>query len=170
MDPPGTLVASPTRVSRPQRVDGFSYVGVIRYFLTTCTHDRSPRFVDTDVAAETMKQFRRTAALEGFAILAYCLMPDHAHFLVEGLRDDADFRRFVKLAKQRSGGIHARRHPGERLWQEGYFDRVLREDDDLKSFARYIVGNPVRGNLVSSPSEYPYVGSDVWPIDELIEA
>ena len=72
-----------------------------------------------------MEQFRRTALLERFAILAYCLMPDHVHLLVEGLTDTSDLTRFAKMAKQRSGGIYRRRF-GKRLWQEGYFERVLR--------------------------------------------
>ena len=115
-----------------------------------------------------MMQFRRTATLEAFAILAYCLMPDHAHFLLEGLRESSDFRRFARLAKQRSGGVHARAGKGH-LWQEGYYDRVLREHEDIKGIARYILENPVRARLVSTPVEYPYLGSDKWSLSELLE-
>ena len=54
-------------------------------------------------------------------------MPDHVHLLIEGVTESADFLRFVKLAKQRSGAAYALTS-GERLWQKGYYDRVLRKD------------------------------------------
>ena len=110
-------------------------------------------FADPEVACRTLEQFRRTAAIEQFEILAYCLMPDHAHLLVEGMSATSDLRRFAKMAKQRSGGVH-RRRCGQRLWQEGYFERVLRDRDDVRSIARYIIENPLRAGL----SNYPYVG------------
>jgi REP element-mobilizing transposase RayT len=56
-------------------------------------------------------------------------MPDHAYLLVEGLAHDSDLRCFAKMAKQRSGGVYRRRW-GQRLWQEGYYERVLRDEDD----------------------------------------
>lgn len=94
-------------------------------------------------------------------------MPDHAHLLVEGLDDSSDLRRLAKLMKQHSGAAHAMR-TGQRLWQEGYYDRVLRQEEDAKYVARYILDNPVRAGLAKSPGEYPYLGSDVWTLEELL--
>jgi len=100
-------------------------------------------------------------------MLAYCFMPDHLHLLVEGVTAAADLRRFVKLAKQRSGAAHAlQKH--EPLWQEGYFERVLRAEDDAKGIARYILNNPVRGSLVENPMDYPHMGSDIWELRDLL--
>jgi REP element-mobilizing transposase RayT len=156
-------------MSRPKRLDGFNYVGRYRYFLTFCCRERLSVFRDAQIAEQTLAQFRRTSTLEEFAILAYCLMPDHAHLLVEGLCQDSDFKRFAKMVKQRSGGAYARtRHA--RLWQEGYYERVLREEDDARALARYILNNPVRAGLVESPEEYSFIGSDVWSLAELLES
>jgi putative transposase len=96
-------------------------------------------------------------------------MPDHGHFLIEGVKENSDFKRFCKLAKQRSGGVPAHRHGGP-LWQEGYYDRILREGDDALAVARYLLNNPVRAGLVAAPAEYPYLGSDRWTVAELIDA
>jgi REP element-mobilizing transposase RayT len=109
------------------------------------------------------------AVSEQFAILAYCLMPDHAHLLVEGLNDSSDLQHFVKMAKQRSGGDY-RRRSNKRLWQEGYFDRVLRDEEDARDFARYIINNPVRAALVTSPLDYAHLGSTLWTVEELVES
>jgi putative transposase len=156
-------------VSRPRRIAGFSYLGPHRYFLTCCARSRQPAFRDQTTVEETLEQFRRTAAEQGFAILAYCVMPDHIHMLVEGARADSDLRRFVKVSKQHSGAAYALRN-AEPLWQEGYYERVLREEDDSKSIARYILNNPVRAGFVEHPLEYPHSGSDRWTMAELIES
>ena len=153
-------------MSRPKRLPHVSYVGKARYFLTFCVRDRREAFKDADRAQSALTQFQHTAAKQRFAILAYCLMPDHAHLLVEGLDEKSDLRRFAKLAKQRSGAIH-KRTTGERLWQDGYFERVLRDDDSGRESARYIVNNPVRKALVATPRDYPHVGSSSWTIEEL---
>ena len=156
-------------MSRPRRLDTFSYQGLARYFLTFCTHQRREVFQSGKIAKMTIEQFRATAVREEFVILAYCLMPDHAHLLVEGTTDQSDFRRFTKLAKQRSGAAYALTAT-QRLWQKGYYERVLRRDDDARIIARYILENPVRAGLVRAPNEYAYLGSDVWSVDELIDS
>jgi REP element-mobilizing transposase RayT len=165
----GTSLAIERRVSRPRRIDGFSYVGFERYFLTICTRDRREVFRDDTVVATTLCHVRRIAAEERFTVLAYCLMPDHAHFLVEGQSEGSDFCRFVKRAKQHSGAAYAVRCK-QPLWQEGYHERVLRRETDAREVARYLLWNPVRAGLVPSPAEYPYLGSDVWSVQELLES
>jgi putative transposase len=155
-------------MARPRRLPGFPYVGCHRYFLTTCTYQRHPTFRDHDAATKTIAQFLETAKAEQIEVLAYCFMPDHAHLLVEGLAAFADFRRFVKNAKQQSGAAYALTAK-RRLWQKGYHDHVLREDEDPREIARYIIANPVRAGLVESPDQDPYSGSSRWSIRELME-
>ena len=74
----------------------------------------------------------------------------------------------MKCAKQRTGQAYAAavHRP---LWQPGYFDRVLRKDDDVLAAARYIVWNPVRAGVVATPADYPHLGSEVWSLDDLSE-
>jgi len=54
------------------------------------------------------------------------------------------------------------------LWQEGYYERVLRVSEDARWVARYIMGNPVRAGLAQTPDQYPFSGSDVWTIPEIL--
>ncbi len=150
-------------VSRPRRLDAFSYLGPYRYFLTCCCRLRRRSFEISATVDETVDCFLIAAASEGFAVLAYCLMPDHAHWLVEGTTDAADFRQFVKMAKQRSGAAFAARHRAA-LWQEGYYERVLRNEESSRDVARYIVENPVRAGIVANARAYPSVGSGVWSV------
>jgi putative transposase len=153
-------------MSRPRRLPGCTYRGPGRYFLTFCTNDRHAAFCDGDVAAAVIAQFRRTAKKTEFALLAYCLMPDHAHLLVEGTSAAADLRSFAARAKQTTGQTYARR-ARRLLWQERYYERVLRADEDARAVARYILENPVRAGL-RTPAEYPHLGSDVWNLEDLL--
>ena len=155
-------------VARPQRLGAFDYIGRHRYFVTFCTLNRRPLFDDADLVASILSHFLAQAARFGCAILAYCFMPDHVHLLIEGLADDADMRAFVAIAKQKSGFDFAARD-GHRLWQKGYYERVLRDEEPTANIIRYIVANPVRSRLVIEPAEYPFWGSGVQTRDELTE-
>jgi REP-associated tyrosine transposase len=124
-------------------------------------------FLDRAVAAMVVRQILLAAARFEFAVLAYCLMPDHAHLLVHGRSEHADLRRFAKRTKQSSGQRY-QRGANEPLWQEGYYDRVVRPEEDLSGIARYIIENPVRVGLVESPIDYPFVGSELWSVEEII--
>ena len=152
---------------RPPRLEGFSYVGLRQYFLTICTHERLRHFTSETLVRDVYAQFLRTGRENGIAILAYCFMPDHVHLLVEAARDDADLEAFVATAKQRAAYI-ARQWIRGRLWQPGYFDRILREEDDVFAVARYVLNNPVRAGLVDAPEEYPFLGSEVLTTNDLI--
>jgi REP-associated tyrosine transposase len=94
-------------------------------------------------------------------------MPDHLHLFVEALHEHSDFRRFAKMSKQRSGASHALSRK-ERLWQEGYWEKVLRLDEDPRPVVRYVFENPVRANLVRTPRDYPFLGSDVWNLTDIL--
>lgn len=154
---------------RPQRLGGHDYIGPQRYFLTLCTFERHRHFVDEPVVILVYEQFLRTALLNEFAILAYCFMPDHLHLLVEGTAERSNLPPFVALAKQRAAFV-VRRALRRRLWQPGYFERVLRDGDDSFAVARYIVQNPVRAGLIGSPALYPFTGSSILTRDQLLES
>jgi REP element-mobilizing transposase RayT len=91
-------------------------------------------------------------------------MPDHVHLLNEGRSDAADLQKFMKSWKQATGFEYAKHNRGRRLWQVGFFDRVLRSDESTEACARYILANPVRAGLVRSVDEYPFAGpKGIWP-------
>jgi putative transposase len=114
-------------------------------------------FDNPELVAEVLTEIRRAAETERFQVLTYCFMPDHLHLLVEGATDDADLQCFIKRWKQRTAFKYARAR-GRRLWQVGYFDHVLRSDEDTYRHALYILGNPIRAGLARTIGEYPYAG------------
>ena len=153
----------------PYRADGFRYRGRHRYSLTMCTHQRQRTFRSTMIVNRVLYHLKQAVAGAGFEITAYCFMPDHLHLLTEGLSEDADLRRFVHEFKQRSA-FEYKRATGQPLWQPRYHDHVLRDDEATKSVAGYIIQNPVRAGLVEDPRRYPFLGSEVYAMEDLLES
>jgi len=154
---------------RPRRLRGFDYVGQHRYFLTLCTLSRQQVFRDTKVVTPVLEELLRTARECAFAVLAYCFMRDHLHALAEGTADHANLRTFLKRFRQRAT-IAVRPVVDGPLWQEGYFERVLREEDTTLDVIAYILQNPVRAGLVDNPGVYPFSGSSLVDIGKLLDA
>ena len=153
--------------NRPHRLKIFDYLGCYRYFLTFCTNFRANLFVESEVVELVLSQFLRAAGDEDFSVLAYCFMPDHVHFLVQGNSDASDGRRLIKLGKQYAGYAYSIKYR-KKLWQPWGYERVLRDDEAGVGVARYIVENPVRAGLASTVAEYPFVGSQVYQLKDLI--
>jgi REP element-mobilizing transposase RayT len=82
-------------------------------------------------------------------------MPDHLHLLLEGRFTTSDFRSTMTLLRQRTAIAFHKYH---RLtpWQHGYYERVLRADEETEIVAGYIVANPVRAGLVNRIEDYPF--------------
>jgi putative transposase len=124
------------------------------YLLTINTRDREPIFQDFPSGRVVVNQFR-CAQDQGFAnSLAWVVMPDHFHWLIElrqgslgGLvqRTKSLTTKAVKLSTGRSVSI----------WQRGFHDRALRREEDLVKVARYVVANPLRAGLVERLGDYP---------------
>jgi REP element-mobilizing transposase RayT len=95
-------------------------------------------------------------------------MPDHVHLLVEGTSADADAKAFIARAKQYSGFYYRQEH-GATLWQRYGYEHTLRDEELTLVVARYILENPVRAGLVQRVEDYPFAGSLVYSLSELLE-
>ena len=82
-----------------------------------------------------------------FRITEFIVMPDHVHFIAVAEQNDAkqialgSFVHYLKSAISRS--VHESK-PGVALWQKGYFDHVIRNEEDYERIAEYIASNPTR--------------------------
>ena len=139
--------------NRLPRLSGLSYRGKYLYFLTVGVYRHRPVFHDVQVGREVIEQLLRCASRFDFEVLAYCVMPDHVHALLRGTSEESDFRRMVHSWKQRTG-FDWKRKKRERLWRDGYHERVLSPDEPCDAIIDYMVENPVRAGLVTEATEY----------------
>ena len=156
-----TLVCSPRGMHRPRptRLHDFPYVGKYHYSLCFVTNARRRVFESQALANAAIVQIQKTCELELFLVLAYCVMPDHIHLILQGLADTSDLRHCVKLTKQRVEHVARREFDIRGLWQKGYYERVLRSRHAVEDAVRYVLENPVRARLATSIGEYPLS----WP-------
>ena len=152
----------------PEHLRTFGYIGLYRYSLRFSTHAQRQIFTCREVVDLILEQFSRSATEQQFAILAYCFMPDYVHLLVEGQAETSDCKRFIARAKQYSGFYYLKQYR-DRLWQRYGFERVLRNEEITMVVARYILANPVRGGLVDRVEDYPFSGSLVYTLQQLLE-
>ncbi|KAA0950351.1 MULTISPECIES: transposase [unclassified Pseudomonas] len=123
------------------------------YLLTAVTHQRQPAFKDWRMGRLVVNEFRRAEEDGKATSVAWVVMPDHFHWLIE--LHNGDLPKLMQATKSRSArAINKARGLHETLWQKGYFDRALRREEDLKAMARYIVGNPLRAGIVDHIGEY----------------
>ncbi|UYP82423.1 REP-associated tyrosine transposase [Pseudomonas asiatica] len=130
------------------------------YLLTTVTHQRKPLFHDLHHARLVIHQLRQSDQEHACRSLAWVLMPDHLHWLIElkGTTLGTLMRRF----KSRSSLVlHQAGVEQDPVWQPGYQDRALRREESMVHVARYIVANPLRAGLVRSVRDYPHWDA-VW--------
>jgi putative transposase len=151
---------------RPPRLPDSEYIGAVRIFLTMCTFERHQYFTATAAVEIVLRQLLRTATDDAVEIIAYCFMPDHFHALVTGIAETSHLRRFIERFRQRSG-FRYRQAFGTRLWQEGYFDRSLRREDDTFEVVSYVMANPVRAGLCTTAVDYPFIGSSRYSLKEI---
>jgi len=154
---------------KPERLTTSDYVGPHRYSLRYCTHCRRPLFVEEPVVTLVLSQISRAAVEHQFAVIAYCFMPDHMHLLIEGQSEASDCKRFISRSKQYSGYYYSKQFQGV-LWQRYAFEHVLRDEELMPIVARYILENPVRAGLAREVLQYPFVGSLVYDLRELLES
>jgi putative transposase len=152
---------------RPPRLPDAAYIGPVRIFFTMCTFHRRTSFVSRAAFESAYGQLVRTADECAVEIIAHCFMPDHLHMLMAGLTESSDLKQCADLFRRRAGRAY-RRLRRERLWQEGYFDQSLRETDATFDVVCYILANPVRAGLCARPSEYEFMGSSRYAIEDLL--
>jgi len=97
----------------------------------------------------------------GVETLAYTVMPDHVHWLIQ-LCGQASLSQVLHSLKSVSAH-RLNHHLGRtgRFWQAGFHDHALRREEAVIDAARYIIANPLRAGLVGSVGDYPHWDA-VW--------
>ena len=81
----------------------------------------------------------------------FLLMPDHGHALLSFPPSGKSLKLVVEKWKEWTAkeiGV---------VWQRGFFEHRLRQDESRREKADYILRNPVRKKLVERPEDWPFV-------------
>ena len=87
-------------------------------------------------------------------ILAYCLMPNHFHFVLWSYVD-GDISRWVHwLLTAHTKRHHRIKGTSGRIWQGRFKAFPIQQDGHLLTVMRYVERNPLRANLVQSAADW----------------
>jgi putative transposase len=126
------------------------------YLLTTVTYNRGKLFRKLEPARILVWEMRRLHEAGFVSSYAWVIMPDHLHWLLQ-LREDHTLPEVVKMLKARSALLINRSQNSQgHIWQKGYHEHALRDEENLTDAARYIITNPVRSGLVADERDYPH--------------
>ncbi|WP_457967995.1 transposase [Pseudomonas sp. R4-84] len=124
------------------------------YLLTTNTAERKPVFQNVALGRLVVKQFRCAQDKKWAKTLAWVVMPDHFHWLVQ--LQQSSLQQLMQKTKSLSAqAVNRATESRGSLWQPGYHDRALRREEELIIMARYVVANPLRAGLVKRLGDYP---------------
>ncbi len=89
-------------------------------------------------------------------MLAWVLMPDHAHWLLQ--LGECDELASIVMRLKSASARRAHRVIGKTgsLWSRAYHDHAVRKEEDLRAIARYIVCNPIRAGITRHIGNYPF--------------
>jgi putative transposase len=107
---------------------------------------------DYGVYLDLIGQAARRAGTE---VWAYCLMPNHVHFIMAPAHQGGLRAAFAEAHRRYTGRINARLRQTGHLWQ-GRFGSVVMDERHLLAAARYVAMNPVAAGLVAAPQDWPW--------------
>jgi putative transposase len=143
------------------RLSHFDYSRVGTYFVTACTQNRecllgeviedgkvrlSPAGRTVEWTWNDLPRYYPHVLLDAFVV-----MPNHVHGILVLKELEPRPRRqalseVVRAFKSFSARrINKRRStPGLPVWQRNYYERVIRDEDEMAAVRRYIIENPLR--------------------------
>ena len=146
-------------VRKQNRLPDYDYSTANAYFITICTHNRKNLFW-TDVGAisdrpknapltnlgQIVQRYIHQISKHYPAITVdhYVIMPNHIHLLLQ-IHTDSNGRSVIAptistVVRMLKSAVSA--DAGFSLWQKGFYDHVVRTEQDYLEIWRYIEENP----------------------------
>ena len=123
------------------------------FSITTCTAKGKRLFLPSPFADHAFEIVINYLSNKS-RLFAACLMPDHVHLLL--MAKEINLIDLIGSWKRYISRMAARYSLNKPIWQASFYDHAIREDDDLRQAADYILANPVREGLCEKWDEYTY--------------
>jgi len=83
-----------------------------------------------------------------FKLICYCIMSNHVHFIAYNFKSPV-YKIMNSLKSFTAKKINRQLNRSGDFWQREYYDRVVRDRNDLAKKIEYVLNNPVKINLKS---------------------
>ena len=153
------------------------------HFLTFSCYQQLPFFKSDRAKQWLVEAIVKAREKHKFALVAYVIMSEHAHLLIQPYLPNYDIAALLKGIKQpvarRAKRFLEEKNPAWlkkltvkrrdrevfRFWQAGPgYDRNIRDEKELLEKIQYIHNNPVKNGLAATPEDWPW-SSAGWYLD-----
>ena len=116
------------------------------YFVTCVTFQREPLLqLDIDLFWQSWTTEKPKA---------WVILPDHYHIIINN--DSETISDIIHRFKVRYVAQFRKKSRHDRVWQNRFWDHIIRDDHDLKRHLDYIHFNPIKHGIVKDPFEYEH--------------
>ena len=132
------------------------------YFFTMVTNKRQKIFSSLALRELLLDAFDHVSQFHPFSMEAFCVLPDHIHFLWQMPEDDDNFSMRIAEIKKRFSKTYfdeidrtiskdtLQTKRGESgIWQRRFWEHYIRDEEDLHNHIDYIHYNPIKHDLVN---------------------
>src|SRR5439155_10736861 len=129
------------------RLKDFDYSSNGAYFVTICAQNRRTVFTNDEKHILETELLALRDRFSGLTIDTYVTMADQVHviFMFDDCR--SSLPKIIQAFKSLSTASVKKQSPMSRLWQRGYFDRIIRNDAELEALREYIRNNPLAAEI-----------------------
>jgi putative DNA methylase len=94
------------------------------------------------------------AGKQHYILHSWVIMPNHVHLLITPSIQVSKITRSLKGATARQANLLLNRTGP--FWQDESYDHLVRNPEEFRRIENYIIQNPVRAGLATSPEEFPW--------------
>ncbi len=124
--------------------------------------NREPIFACQENYIFLLRQIKHFLPDHPLTMIAYCLMPNHYHFLIRVENDNALSPFIQRLFNSYSQAYNRQQNRSGTLFEGRVKSKLVERDGYLIHIARYIHLNPVQAGLVENPEDWPYSNYREW--------
>lgn len=137
------------------------YVSGASYFFTVNLRDRRLRLLAEEIAL-FCASWADVCNRRPFETVAAVVLPEHTHFIWRLPKEDDEFSTRIRLLKsgftRRLGESEkSKGRKGERnIRRRRFWERLIRDADDLDAHNAFIYWNPLKHGLVNDPDDWRF--------------
>jgi REP element-mobilizing transposase RayT len=143
---------------RSIRLRKYDYNKPGAYFVTICTDNRACDFGEIDSMGMNLNELGNQVLsvwnelpdhYPSVKLDVFVIMPNHIHGILNLSESTVSLSEVVRAFKTFSSRKANEKNasPGKPLWQRGFYEHVIRNEDDLFQMRQYILNNPLKWEL-----------------------
>ncbi len=126
------------------------------YFVTTNVYQRQKIFSNSKIADIVLSAIFFLKEKGYYRLYSLVIMPEHLHLIILPQNKKTVSQIMHSLKSYSAKKINNILGRSGKIWQDGFYERIIRNENDLREKAGYVENNPVRKKLVEEPEKYFY--------------